>query len=134
MVKKKEGIKRRFLVPVGPDHTLVIRERIIPRRNLEARRRVLKKAGFLENVVIYGRRYNEISRIENGCEVGLLAFSIKELKNLHILEGRKNHIKKIMETKGLSYKEAQFEAVRDLIEHGNQPGRADDYIDYYYPD
>lgn len=104
----------------------------IPSRCLGARRRELLKAGYLEQGVIYGKDYNEISKLDNDMESGLLSLTLKELKGLHLLAGRRNHIKKIMKAYTLSYGDAKIRAVRDFVEWGGTPGQLQDYISYYY--
>jgi len=127
-------VRTRKLVPKrGEPSSIIYRARKISERSLNARRRELLKAGYLESVTIYGKHYNEISRLDNRYEAGLLSLTVKELRRTGILRGRRNHIKKIMEAEpGMSYKEAQIRAVREIKEQGGTPGVVDDYIEYYY--
>lgn len=117
----------------------LLRTRKVTTKQLNARRRELLKAGYLEKVRLLGRdgrvvaSGNEISRLDNNYEAGLLALTIRQLKKTNILRGRRNHIKKIKrDNPNLSDKEARLRAARVIFENYSSIGKADDYIDYYY--
>lgn len=119
-------VRARRLVPRGNkgSESITYRTYDISQTILESRRRRLIKAGYIEE---------EISRMDNGYEAGLLSLTKKEVSECQILSGRRNHIYHIKKADPtLSREEAKGQAIADFRHWGGIIGRADDYIDYYY--
>lgn len=127
-------VKLRKLVPTGKNReSAIYRIRRISNRELNARERELLRAGYLKKEEYAGRDWpSEISRLDNDYEAGLKSLTLKELRKLQILSGRRNHIRNIMDSERVDREAAKRLARRDLFEWGAKVGNASDYIEYYY--
>jgi len=127
-------VRVRRLAPKGGDGgTVVVRVRKLSAREGAARRRELLKAGYSTRARdASGRIRSEITRLDNDYEAGLLSLPLKQLRKSNVLGGRRRHIKHIMKSERVSWREAQELAIRDFVEWGGILGRVDDYVQYYY--
>ncbi len=81
-----------------------------------------------------GYAENEISRLDKDLEAGLLSMTVRALRKVKVLSGRRNHVAHIMRANpGMSRIEAIKVAQKDLEDSGGFLGRVGDYVDYYYP-
>lgn len=97
--------------------------RKISERERVARDRELKKATFKDD---------EIYHKEDGVEVGLVIFSLKLLQLYHILEGRKNEVRRYMEDLGETQEEAVNRVRRNMRLKGLDLGIAWSHVEYLY--